>query len=118
MTSGRAGALKPREPLKADDQWPPSKGGLPSVARPGGKGLARRNHEAPLIPWNGRAPELRNADCGMRIEKKTQNPKSAIQNPKFKWPMLSARNALAPGPRPRHSGKVKFYESPGAAGGE
>jgi len=32
-----------------------TKGGLPSVARPGGKGLARRNHEAALIPWNGRA---------------------------------------------------------------
>jgi hypothetical protein len=83
MTSGRAGALKPREPLKADDQWPPSKGGLPSVARPGGKGLARRNHEAPLIPWNGRASKLRNADCGMRIENESQkNPKSEIRNPK------------------------------------
>jgi len=55
MTSGRAGGLKNREPLKADNQWPPSEGGLPSVARPGGKGLARRNHEAPSIPWNGRA---------------------------------------------------------------
>jgi hypothetical protein len=55
MASGRAGGLKNREPLKADDKWPPPKGPIPSVARPGGKGLARRNHEAPLIPWNGRA---------------------------------------------------------------
>jgi hypothetical protein len=44
----------------------------------------------------------------MRIEKeKPKNPNSAIRNPNFNGPMVSACNALAPGPRPRHSGNVK-----------
>ena len=34
------------------------KDSLPSGARPGGKGIARRNHNAPLIPWAGRAKRL------------------------------------------------------------
>ena len=33
MTSGRAGGSKNREPLEADYEWAPPKGGLPSVAR-------------------------------------------------------------------------------------
>ena len=37
----------------------PPKGCLPSGTRPGSKGVARRNHEAPLIPWNGRANRSR-----------------------------------------------------------
>jgi hypothetical protein len=42
----------------------------------------------------------------MRIEKqKPQNPKSAFRNPKFNEPMLSAGNALAPGPPEKLSPK-------------
>ena len=51
-------------------------------------------------------PEMRIADCGMRIGKNT-NPKSEIPNPKFGWPMLPARIVLAPGPPPRWWGKDK-----------
>jgi hypothetical protein len=51
MISGRDEGLKSSEPPKADSEWA-------SVARPGGKGIARRNHEAPLFPWNGRAKRL------------------------------------------------------------
>jgi len=57
------------------------KGGLRSDARPGGKDLLCKNHEAASISWAGRATELRNVDCGMRIEKenhKIRNPKSEI----------------------------------------
>jgi hypothetical protein len=78
-TSGRAGGLKNREPLKADDKQAPPKGGSPSAARPGVKGAARRNHEAASILWSGRATELRNVDCGMRIEKENHK----IRNPQF-----------------------------------
>ena len=123
MTSGRAGGLKNREPLKADCEWAPLQGGLPSVARPGVKGIARRNHEASSMLWTGRAsrswipvtvsaprrgdrrsPDRPASSCGSRSEP----PGKGLTRP-----MLSAGNALDPGPRPRHPGKVKLYESTG-----
>jgi hypothetical protein len=55
ITSGKAGGLKNREPVKADNKRALLGGSVPSIARPGGKGVSRRNHKAPLIPWNGRA---------------------------------------------------------------
>ena len=61
------------------------KGGLRSGARPGGKDLLGKNHEAASISWTRRAIEMRNADCGMRIEKedsKIRNPQFEIRNSK------------------------------------
>jgi hypothetical protein len=59
------------------------------------------------LPFHGPGgpPELRIVDCGMRIEKYNfQNPKSAIRNLKFNWPMLFAQKLLPPGPRLKHPG--------------
>jgi hypothetical protein len=65
----------------------------------------------------GRASKLRNADCGLRIEKENpKNPKSAIRNPKFNGPMLFEPQALPPGPQPRLPENVKLYESPARIG--
>jgi hypothetical protein len=116
MTSGRAGGLKNREPLKADYEWVPPKGGLRSVARSGVKGVARRNHEAPSMPWTGRAnrswipatvsaprrgdrrsPDRPASSCGSRSEP----PGKGLTRP-----MLSAANALDPGPQPKQPGNV------------
>jgi hypothetical protein len=55
MTSGRAGGLKIREPLKADSSCGPPEGGLRSDARPGGKDFLCKNHEAACILWARRA---------------------------------------------------------------
>jgi hypothetical protein len=83
--------------------------------RPGVKGVARRNHEAPSIPWPGRAsrsgipvtvcdsgrgdrrsPDRPASSCGSRSEPSGKGPTR---------PMLSAGNALNPGPRERISPK-------------
>jgi len=56
---------------------------ISGVARPESKGIVRKNHEARFIFWVGRATQMRNADCGMRIEKENQkirNPQSEIRN--------------------------------------
>jgi len=49
--------MNTQEPLKADGNGPRWKGGhcLDGIARPGGKGGARRNHEAVFGAGNGRA---------------------------------------------------------------
>jgi hypothetical protein len=46
------------------------KGGRRSDARPGGKDLLCKNHEAASISWAGRAILKRNLDCGMGNGKK------------------------------------------------
>jgi len=45
--------LENRAPLKVDENQPLRKGWSPSAARPGVKGIARRNHEAPSVPETG-----------------------------------------------------------------
>jgi hypothetical protein len=80
------------------------KGGLRSVARPGGKDLLCKKHDAASISWAGRATKMRNADCGMRIEKENHK----IRNPKLIGPMLFAQKLLAPGPRLKYPGNVKI----------
>jgi len=55
MTFSKAGGLEKLESLKADSPREPHEDGLPSGARPGGKDLVRKNHEAASISWNGRA---------------------------------------------------------------
>jgi hypothetical protein len=115
MLSGRAG-----EHEKQGTAQSGSKNGrhlkvAPSDARPGSKGLAPRNHEAPLIPWNGRASGI--ADCRLRNADWGKKPKkSKIRNPKFNGPMLSARKAFAPGPQPKRPGNVEPYDSPSIFG--
>jgi len=61
--------LKKQGTAQTGLKWAPTKGGLQFGARPGGKDLLGKNHEADSVSWAGRASELRNADCGMRIEK-------------------------------------------------
>jgi hypothetical protein len=56
---------------------------------------------------DGPASKLRIVECGMRIEKgKQKNPKSEITGP-----MLFAQKILASGPRLKHPGNIKLYES-------
>ena len=79
------------------------------------------------MPWTGRAnrswipatvsapgrggrrsPDRPASSCGSRSEP----PRKGLTRP-----MLSAGNALDPGPQPKHPGAVKLWESPGKAGG-
>jgi hypothetical protein len=71
---------------------------------------------------NGRLRKVALRDCGLVIADcrlKNKNLKSEIRNPKFNRPMLSAGNALGPGPRPKHPGNVNPATggTPGKAGG-
>jgi hypothetical protein len=69
------------------------KGGLRADARPGGKELLGKNHEAASISWARRAMEMRNVECGMRNEKKTK--KFRIPHSEFRiWHARSARRIL------------------------
>jgi hypothetical protein len=51
--------LQSQEPLKADSAEGAPEGGLRKSARPGGKDLVGKTHEAPSIPWIGRANHSR-----------------------------------------------------------
>jgi hypothetical protein len=66
--------------LKADDQWALPKGGLPSVAPPGGKGLALRNQGAfDSMERSGfQNCGMWIAECGLK--RKTSNPQSEFRN--------------------------------------
>jgi hypothetical protein len=67
------------------------KGGLRSDARPGGKDLLCRNHDAASISWAGRATKMRNADCGMRNGKRGKEfrvPHSEFNNARSDRPIL------------------------------
>jgi len=76
---------------------PPEMPFHPTGARPGGKDLLCKNHEAASILWAKRASELRNADCGMGIEK--ANPK--IRNPQFEIRNVKADAFCTKAPCPR-----------------
>jgi hypothetical protein len=105
----------------------PPKGGLRSAARPGHKGdvLETMRHSLfhgtggptvlettgkvpPLVGAIARSPDGPASSCGNRAEPARRGITRS---------MLSARNALASGPRPKHPGNVKLCESPGRAGG-
>jgi hypothetical protein len=94
----------------------PTKDGLRLGARPGGKDLLDKNHEAPSISWPGGPP-----NCGMSIAEcglKKKTPKSEIRNSKspMERPMLFVQKVLAPGPQPKDPGTVKLYGSLSRAG--
>jgi hypothetical protein len=87
---------------------------ISGVARPGSKGVARKNHKARLISWTGRAMEMRNG------KKEPRNSEFHIPDSEFGTPdgpasscgstggspgqilfppMLFPRNALVSGPQ-------------------
>jgi len=61
-----------------------------------------------FVGVTGRSPERPASSCGSQSMPPGKGPAR---------PMLFARQALASRPRPKLSGKVKLYESPGRAGG-
>jgi len=118
MTSGRAGGLKNREPLKADFNGRHLKVAFALLPGPGARTLRAEimRHlcfqgtgeqtvlgtpptPLALVGATGRSPDRPASFCG--------NQREALGRA-IPRPMLSARNVLAPGPRPRHPGNVKL----------
>src|SRR5512136_2712022 len=98
-----------------------------ACARPGGKGLGFKNHEASSIPWAGSANRSFHTVKGLVLVEATgrspdraacrtgspaQPPGTGITRP-----MLFEPQALAPGPQPRSPGNVKLLGSSGKGGG-
>jgi hypothetical protein len=98
--------------------WAPPEGGPQVGARPGGKDLLGKNHEAASASWTGRAippnphekgplligatgrsPVQPAASYGTRAEPPGGGPAR---------PMLFTQKLLAPGPQPKYPGIVKL----------
>ena len=128
--------LEKQGTAQSELNWTPSAGGPQLGARPGGKDLLGKNHEAPSISWTGRAIQIRNADCGIRNynrgSKEFRIPNwgtpdepaafcgSRVKSPRKgpTRPMLFAQKLLAPGPQPKHPAAVNPATSgtPGRSG--
>jgi hypothetical protein len=98
MTSGRAGGLKNRKPLKADSTEGHLKVAFEGVPGPGARTFCAKTMRHLLFHGPGGPPEFQNADCGMRIEKensKIRNPQFEIRNSRGRC--FLPRSSLPPG---------------------
>jgi len=111
--------LKNRELLKAD--LAPPQGGPRVDAKPGGKELLGKNHEAASVSWTGRANPLTPVGrCSLWVGATGRSPDrpapfcGSRSKPPGKGParpMLFTQNLLAPGPQSKHPGIVNPHKA-------